>query len=94
MYMTAYRLKAGFLAGQMPGYLAGSAVFDTDLSQYVPVEIPGLDAAWAGSHGLEYIAVRGSMAWQIIYADPGVFGPAGQPEQDVLAALAGAVSAQ
>ena len=94
MYMTVYRLKAGFLAGQMPGYLAGSAVFDTELSQYVPVEVPGLDAAWMGSRGLEYIAVRGSMAWQIIYADPGVFGPAEQPRQDVLAALAGAVAAQ
>ncbi len=88
MYTTVYRLKAGFLKDGMAEYLAAGATFSQDLSQYEQVELSGFDAAYMGGHGLEYIAVKGDMAWHIIYADPGVFGPDETPQRDVLSVLA------
>lgn len=88
IYSTVYRVKAGWLEKGMPAYLANGSTFQQELNQYEAVEVEGLDAACISPNGLEYIATRGNLAWYIIYADPGVFGPDESPEKDVFAALA------
>ena len=88
LYTTVYKVKAGFLQKGMAEYLAAGATFSKDLADYEKVVLDGFDAAYAGGHGLEYIAVKGDLAWHFIYGDPGVFGPEETPQRDVLAVLA------
>lgn len=63
MYQDVYRLKDAAMAEDFAWTLMSSATFIQEAENFVPTEVPGLDAAWTG--GLEIVAVKGELVTYI-----------------------------
>lgn len=75
LYQDVYRLRFPGMAQWLARALMNTASFSGGAG-FVPVEVPGLDAAWAGG-SLELVAVKGDLAAYIICLPGGsaAFGP-------------------
>ncbi len=66
MYQDVYRLSSADMAADFAQTLMEDAVFAHGADAFVPLEIDGLDSAWAAG-GLEVVAIRGNMAAYVEY---------------------------
>ena len=87
MYINRYRVKNQMLLERAPQMIIKSATFSTYPSEYEERQVEGLDLALYCSNGLEYIGVRGDMAYYIVYSAPWAFGEEEQTGIDPLTAL-------
>ena len=80
-----YRLQSPKEAMATLPSVMSESVFARGEDEYTKVEVPGLDAAW--KNAFEYIAVKDSTVYYLIYLDSSTGTPAG-PKVDILQSLA------